>query len=111
MSKTVIVMQSGKDRPVLVLSGKMFPEQKEMHLSWNPTQSSAILLWEKDLLTTKGKERINGMIRGWRVYPMGRDDKNKHWVRNSYMGLSAMRDFWKYFLLFLQVKKSIQKGK
>ena len=64
MSKTASVMQTGEDRSILVLSGKMFPEQKEMYLSWNRAHSSVIFPQEKYILTTKGKERTNGMIGG-----------------------------------------------
>jgi len=56
----------------------MFPGQKEMCLSCNPAHSPAIILKEKDTFTTKENKRMNGMIRGWKVYLMSRDADNKH---------------------------------
>lgn len=120
MSKTISVMQYGKDRSIQVLSGKMFPEPKEVYLSWNPAYFCYPPLRKIYLKykRKKGKKCIRDqrMIRecilSW---------QNEHWMRNSYTWLGstqskwthahAMKYFSEYFLLFLQIQKSMQKGK
>lgn len=121
--RLLVGLQWGKDRSIQVFSGRMLPEVKEAYLSWNlayfchpPLRKIYFKYkrkWEKKRDDQRMYQRmIRECILHWH---------NKHWMRNSYMGLGSTQSKWthahtmkyvsEYFLLFLQIQESILKDK